>query len=54
MTQRVSKHKGRDNLFARSLLCAAGAAEVAKAFDVTAQWVRMKSFRFQAKKIFLR
>ena len=34
MTQRVSQHKGHDNLFARSLLCAAGAAEVAKAFDV--------------------
>ena len=34
MTQRVSQHKGHDNLFARSLLRAADAAEFANAFDV--------------------
>ena len=34
MTQWGSQHKGHDNLFARSLLCTAGAAEVADAVDV--------------------
>ena len=34
MTQRVSQHKGHDNIFIRSLLRAASAAEVVDAVDV--------------------